>query len=171
MKRKCLLSLLYICGVLLLAGWQTPQTPSSIAPPRPSPGRNKFPLGKTIPFKESVDRTDLKHLNQTLRTPQGAVLAFYAALKSNNRRLLRRIISPHIQSILDKREAEEKGYWENWLERRRTGSANRIELLGEALGPTVVGPEHFVVQAVNKDGGRLRIRVMKDGNLWLWDEY
>ena len=169
MKRRHLLFSACICGVLLSAGWQTPQT--ILAQSR----KPLLPMGKAIPFKEAVARTDLKHLNKTLRTAQGAVLAFYAALKSN-RRLLRQIVSPDKQRHWAKLEAEGIGTWGNWLEGWSKNSESIIAI-GEPTAPFNTnsdGAKVVFVPITRKIRGEVtqsRIRVAQYGeNSWLWDE-
>ena len=138
---------------------------------------------KPISLAEEISQTDLQNLEKTLRTPRGAVLAFFAAAKKSDIAALRKIMSSHLQEHLDKVGAEDRsfnpgllrpGWEEQWVGRWKK-EMDIIKSVGEAL------PSNFTSDGIettrvaitatkNGETKQLSVKVAKYGELWRWDE-
>ena len=138
---------------------------------------------KPLSLSEEISQTDLQNLEKTLRTPRGAVLAFFAAVEKSDTAALRKIMSPRLQEHLDKVSAEDRranprilrpGWEQDWVGRWKK-EINMIQAVGEALPPNFSrdGVETTRVTITATKNGEIRqvsVKVAKYGEFWRWDE-
>ena len=166
MKRRCFLISCLLSLIMIFIGCRTSSTASNSSTPQ---------TNEAVSFSEAVSKVDLQNLNETLKTPRGAVLAFFAAIKSKNKKVLRQIVSPYMQKHRDQLEAEGKSDWKSWIE-TWSKTAENIQSIGEAQPSeykSFTKREVTVVPITILNKGEIKqssIRLAKYDDLWRWDE-
>jgi hypothetical protein len=164
MKRRCYL-ISGLLSLIIFIGCRASSTTSSSSTPQ---------TNETVSFSEAVSKVDLQNLNETLKTPRGAGLAFFAAIKSN-KAVLRQIVSPYIQKHRDQLEAEGTSDWKRWIE-MWSKQAESIQSIGEAQPSeydSFIKREVTVVPVTilkNGETKQVNIRLAKYDDLWRWNE-